>query len=170
MIPQSPFCLRGRPRRAMRRDAAMLDSFPCLLTPASKSRKQILTVQLSGSRGIHTLKSWIDDSDVKLYIFASVLCICMFIYINICMYMHICRITINLVMDMWWMEGLLNPAVLDMSILCWGLSSFESSTGGKRGVMLVVTQKAELEWEVKATKPFNKLGWNGFKYCWYVGP
>lgn len=84
------------------------------------------------------------------------------------MYMHICIITINLVMDMWWMEGLLNPAVLDMSILCWGLSSFESSTGGKRGVVLVVTQKAELEWEAKATKPFNKLGWNGFK--WYVGP
>ena len=88
-------------------------------------------------------------------------CICiMYMYVCLYIYMHICIITINLVMDMWWMEVLLNPAVLDMRILCWGLSSFESSTGGKRGggVVLVVTQKAELEWEVKATKPVNKLG------------
>ena len=56
------------------------------------------------------------------------------------------------------MEILLNPPVLDVSILCWGLSSFESSTGGERGVVPVVTQKAELEWEVKATKTFQQIG------------
>ena len=62
-------------------------------------------------------------------------------------------------MDMGWMEVLLNPPVLDVSILCEVYRALKVAQVEKWGVVPVVTQKAEMESELlKTTNTFQQIG------------